>query len=129
MRLPIALALGWPDRVPGAAAVGRLDAGARAGRSNRSTTRRSPPSIWPGPPAAPVGCAPAVYNAANEELVAAFHAGHGRFLGIVDTFGDVLTNWLSNHHAPRGTRVPSRTSNMLQDWARARARAVIAQQS
>ena len=35
MRLPIALGLGWPDRVPGAAQPGRLDDGAAAGRSSR----------------------------------------------------------------------------------------------
>ena len=48
MRLPIALALGWPDRVPGAAPsvdwtqAQELDV--RAARRRR----RSPPSSWPG---------------------------------------------------------------------------------
>jgi 1-deoxy-D-xylulose-5-phosphate reductoisomerase len=73
--------------------------------------------------------APAVYNAANEELVAAFHAGHVSFLGIVDTVRDVLMDWLSNHHAAAGNPGTVEDVEYVQDWARARARAVIAQQS
>ena len=38
-------------------------------------------------PGAAGGTAPAVYNAANEECVAAFLAGRLPFLGIVDTVG------------------------------------------
>jgi 1-deoxy-D-xylulose-5-phosphate reductoisomerase len=36
------------------------------------------------------GTAPAAYNAANEEAVAAFLAGHLPFLSIVDTIAEVL---------------------------------------
>ena len=114
---------------PRCRAVGRLDAGRAAGRSNRSIPRRSRPSIWPGPPAAAGGMAPAVYNAANEELVAAFHAGHVPFLGIVDTVRDVLMDWLSNHHADAGNPGTVEDVEYVQGWARARARAAIAQQS
>jgi 1-deoxy-D-xylulose-5-phosphate reductoisomerase len=128
MRLPIALALGWPDRVPGAAlsvdwsqatswtfepldtdAFPAVDLARTAGRAG--------------------GVAPAVYNAANEELVAAFHAGQVSFLGIVDTVRDVLMDWLSNHHAVAGNPGTVEDVEYVQDWARARARAVIAQQS
>jgi 1-deoxy-D-xylulose-5-phosphate reductoisomerase len=70
-----------------------------------------------------------VYNAANEELVAAFHAGHVSFLGIVDTVRDVLMNWLSNQHADAGNPGTVEDVEYVQDWARARARAVISQQS
>jgi hypothetical protein len=52
MRLPIALGLGWPDRVPDArpAATGRRRP---PGSSCRSTTRRSPPYGWLVAPASP----------------------------------------------------------------------------
>ena len=75
MRLPIALGLGWPDRVPGAAPA--VD----------WTQRRRPGTFEPldddgvpgGRPGARGGCRggclPAVYNAANEEGVDAFLAG------------------------------------------------------
>ena len=47
MKLPIALGLGWPERIPGAArpATGRRP---RPGPSSRWTMRRSPRSSWPG---------------------------------------------------------------------------------
>ena len=74
MRLPIALALSWPERLPG---VARPATGARrrAGPSSRWTTRPFPRSSWPGRAGRLGGTAPAVYNAANEECVDAFHAG------------------------------------------------------
>jgi 1-deoxy-D-xylulose-5-phosphate reductoisomerase len=89
MKLPIALGLGWPERVPGAArpcdwttasswtfepldsdAFPAVELARRAGRLS--------------------GTAPAVYNAANEEAVEAFHAGALPFLGIVDVVAAVL---------------------------------------
>ena len=51
MRLPIALALGWPDRVPGRRAGRATGRTAARGRSSRSTTTRSPPSPRPRRPA------------------------------------------------------------------------------
>ena len=53
MRLPIALALAWPDRVPEAAAGGRLDARRTTGSCGRWTTRRSRPFGWPRRPDRP----------------------------------------------------------------------------
>ena len=60
---------------------------------------------------------PAVFNAANEECVAAFHAGKLSFLGIVDTVAQVV-----GEHAPGGD--PRDVEDVLaaEDWARARAR-------
>ena len=51
MKLPIALGLAWPERVPGVAHAVRLDRGRRPGSSSRSTTPRSRPSAWRGRPA------------------------------------------------------------------------------
>ncbi len=74
MLIPIALGLGWPDRVP--------DAAPAVDWTRPETweffpldTTRSRRSGWPGRPARRGGTAPAVYNAANEVCVAAFLAG------------------------------------------------------
>ena len=74
MKLPIALALGWPSRVPGAALAcdftHRLDLGVRAAGRGRLPGRRTRPAAGQGG-----GCLTAVYNAANEEAAAAFLDG------------------------------------------------------
>ena len=97
MRLPIALALGWPDRVPGAAAA--------CDWSTATTWEFEPLDDAAFPAvrlAREVGAAgrtyPAVYNAANEECVAAFHDRRLPFLGIVDTVAAVV----AAHEAPAG---------------------------
>ncbi|GAB3801467.1 hypothetical protein GCM10027605_18960 [Micromonospora zhanjiangensis] len=65
-------------------------------------------------------CRPAIYNAANEECVAAFVAGRLPFLGIVDTLERVLDA------APEFTE-PGTVEDVLaaESWARARAREII----
>src|SRR6478609_8403322 len=128
MRLPIALALAWPDRVPGAAPS--VDWSKATSWTFEPLDTEAFPAVDLARTAGGAGgVAPAVYNAANEELVAAFHAGHVSFLGIVDTVRDVLMDWLSNHHAAAGNPGTVEDVEYVQDWARARARAVIAQQS
>ena len=89
MRLPIALALGWPDRVPEAQppmdwtraqtlTFEPLDNEAfPAVELARSAGRRG-------------GTAPAVFNAANEEAVAAFLDGRLPFVRIVDLVAEVV---------------------------------------
>jgi 1-deoxy-D-xylulose-5-phosphate reductoisomerase len=121
MRLPIALALGWPERVPGAArpvdwtraqewtfepldtdAFPAVALAVRAGRAGR--------------------LAPAVYNAANEELVEAFHAGRITFVQIVDTLTAVVDQWLRDQDA--GSVNPGTVEDVerVEEWARAQAR-------
>ena len=75
MLVPISLGHGLAR--PGARRrdADRLDAGRGLALRARSTTRSSPPSGWPGPAGERGGTAPAVYNAANEVCVEAFHAG------------------------------------------------------
>ena len=89
MRLPIALGLGWPDRVPGAAAG--------CDWTTASTWEFLPlddeafPAVRLARAAGTAGgTAPAVYNAANEVAVAAFVEGRLPFTGIVDTLARVL---------------------------------------
>jgi 1-deoxy-D-xylulose-5-phosphate reductoisomerase len=124
MRLPIALALGWPDRVPGAAAS--VDWSAAQTWTFEPLDAKAFPAIDLAREAgAAGGCAPAVYNAANEELVAAFHDGAVGFLGIVDTIGDVLREWLDTRHADAGNPGTVEDVEHAEAWAHMRARAII----
>ncbi len=117
MLIPIALGLGWPDRVPDAA----------------------PPVDWTRPetweflpldeeafPAVGLarsageagGTAPAVYNAANEVCVAEFLAGRLPFVQIVPTVARVL----ATHGVPSEQRELSVDDVLAADaWARQEA--------
>ncbi|MFI9027266.1 1-deoxy-D-xylulose-5-phosphate reductoisomerase [Streptomyces sp. NPDC053560] len=122
MRMPIALALGWPERIPDAAPG--ID-------WTKAHTWEFFPLDQEAFPSVPLAChvgtlggtAPAVFNAANEECVDAFLKGGLPFTGIVDTVAEVV--------AEHGTPAPG-TSLTLSDvleaetWARARARELAA---
>lgn len=95
MKLPIALGLSWPDRVP--------DAAAGCDWSNPATWEFFPldevafPAVSLARRAGEYGrTGPAVFNAANEVCVDAFVAGHLGFLGIVDTVAAVLDEHLAD---------------------------------
>jgi 1-deoxy-D-xylulose-5-phosphate reductoisomerase len=123
MRLPIALALGWPDRVPGAAAG--VDWSTAQSWTFEPLDSDAFPAVDLARKAGGAGgCAPAVYNAANEELVDAFHAGAIGFLQIVDTVGIVLGEWLSDRHQQAGNPGTVEDVEQAEDWARGRARAL-----
>jgi 1-deoxy-D-xylulose-5-phosphate reductoisomerase len=89
MHLPIALALAWPQRLPGAA---------KAVDWSRASSWEFFPLDTDAFPAVDLcraagqrgGTAPAVLNAANEEMVAAFLAGRVPFPAIVDTVARVV---------------------------------------
>ena len=89
MHLPIALALAWPDRLPGAA---------KAVDWSAASTWEFEPLDAHAFPAVDLcreagsrgGTAPAVLNAANEEMVSAFLDGRVRFPAIVDTVARVV---------------------------------------
>ena len=64
------------------------------------------------------GTAPAVFNAANEECVAAFTEGRIPFSGIVDTVARVVSE-----HGGSGDRIAGLDDVLAaDDWARRRAR-------
>lgn len=89
MRLPIALGLGWPDRVAGVGAP--ID----WTRAHTWTFEPLDDEAFPAVALAKrVGSAggtyPAVFNAANEQAVAAFHAGAIGYLGILETVERVV---------------------------------------
>ncbi|WP_139982061.1 1-deoxy-D-xylulose-5-phosphate reductoisomerase [Nocardioides litoris] len=113
MLIPIALGLAWPDRVPDTA----------------------PPVDWTRPetweftpldddafPAVPLareagergGTAPAVYNAANEECVAAFRDGRLPFVDIVERVADVVRA----HDVPSGGTLTVDDVLAADAWAR-----------
>ena len=120
MRLPIALALAWPDRVPGAAAA--VDWTLAHNWELRPLDDEAFPAVRLAKEAGRAGrCRPAIYNAANEECVAAFVAGRLPFLGIVDTLERVLA-------AAPDFAEPGTVEEVLaaEAWARAQAQRMIA---
>ena len=123
MRLPIALALAWPERLPGAASgcdwttastweFGPLDESAfpAVALCKRAGERG--------------GTSPAVLNAANEECVGAFLEGRIPFLAIVDTVARVL----DEHEAGElpGNALSVADVLIAEQWARTRAHEVLA---
>ncbi|HOW94369.1 MAG TPA: 1-deoxy-D-xylulose-5-phosphate reductoisomerase, partial [Mycolicibacterium fallax] len=123
MKLPIGLALGWPDRVAGVAAP--------CDWSTASTWEFEPldHTVFPAVELArhagrTGGCLTAVYNAANEEAAAAFLAGRIGFPAIVATVAEVL------HAADAWSAQPATVEDVLdaQRWARERAQGAIAQE-
>ena len=90
MRLPIALGLGWPDRVPKAAKA--CDWSQATSWTFEPLDPVAFPAVDLAKDAAKQGSTfPAVFNAANEEAVQAFHSGRIRFTDIVDTVEAVLS--------------------------------------
>jgi 1-deoxy-D-xylulose-5-phosphate reductoisomerase len=119
MRLPIALALGWPDRIPDAAPA--LDWTRAHEWTLCPLDEQAFPAVALAKAAGQAGCCrPAIYNAANEECVAAFVARRLPFRSIVDTIERVLT--AAPDYAEPGT-----VEDVLaaEDWARATARQLI----
>ncbi|SLI14124.1 1-deoxy-D-xylulose 5-phosphate reductoisomerase [Mycobacteroides abscessus subsp. abscessus] len=116
MKLPIALALGWPDRVPGAAAACDF--------STASTWTFEPvdTEVFPAVELARQagqagGSVTAVYNAANEVAVQAFLDGRIRFPEIVRTVARAV------EAADRWRAEPETVEDVLaaDRWARGRA--------
>jgi 1-deoxy-D-xylulose-5-phosphate reductoisomerase len=117
MRIPIALALGWPDRVPDAAPA--VDwTGAHTWTFEPLDEEAFPAVPLARQAGAAGGTVPAVYNAANEECVSAFLAGQIPFAGIVDTVAQVV----SEHSDPAGKPVQLADVLAADSWARDRAR-------
>lgn len=116
MKLPIALALGWPDRVPGASAPCDF---------TQAHTWTFAPVDDEAFPAIAVardagtrgGSLTAVFNAANEVVAQAFLDGRTSFLAIVDTVAQVVADGAQWQAEPRDV------ADVLaaEEWARRRA--------
>ncbi len=125
MRMVVATALGWPERVPGAAAP--------CDWTQAATWEFFPLDDEAFPAvrlARQVGAAggtyPGVYNAANEECVDAFLAGDITFTDIVDTVGRVVDDWSQapeREHHPRDADLDRVLA--AETWARDRARRLL----
>jgi 1-deoxy-D-xylulose-5-phosphate reductoisomerase len=121
MRLPIALGLSWPRRVPDA--VPACDwTTAQTWTFEPLDDAAFPAVRLAREVGAAGGVAPAIYNAANEEAVAAFLAGRIAFTQIVDTVARVVEESVAE-----GLGNVDQLSDVLhaETSARARARALI----
>ncbi len=115
MRLPIALGLGWPRRVPGAAKP--CDWSSAVTWTFEPLDDEVFPAVRLAKQAAAQGSTfMAVYNAANEESVDAFHAGRIGFVDIVDTVAAVV----ADHAGSAELSVESVLA--AETWARTEAR-------
>jgi 1-deoxy-D-xylulose-5-phosphate reductoisomerase len=99
MRLPIALGLSWPERLPGVARPCDWT------QASSWTFEPLDDTVFPAVELARKaglvgGTAPAVFNAANEVCVDAFCSGDLDFSGIVDVVADVVDEHLAQPAAP-----------------------------
>ncbi|MCH0573274.1 1-deoxy-D-xylulose-5-phosphate reductoisomerase [Streptomyces sp. MUM 136J] len=122
MRGPIAIGLGWPERVPDAAPA--FDWGKASTWEFFPLDDEAFPSVNLARHVGELGgTAPAVFNAANEECVDAFLKGNLPFAGIMDTVIRVV----QEHGTPRtGTSLTVPDVLEAEAWARARARELTA---
>jgi len=123
MLIPIALGMAWPDRVP--------DAGPSVDWTKAATWEFFPldeeafPAVALARRVGAAGqCFPAVFNAANEECVAAFLYGSIRFVDIVDTVEQVVDEW-NDHPENNSSLLDVDTVLSAETWARRRARACL----
>jgi 1-deoxy-D-xylulose-5-phosphate reductoisomerase len=120
MLVPISLGMGWPDRVP--------DAETPIDWTKAADWRFEPldDEVFPAVTLARAagergGTAPAVYNAANEVAVDAFHEGRLRFPDIVATVSQVL----AAHDVPSKEHLTVDDVLAADAWARAEASELI----
>ena len=123
MRLPISLGLDWPNRVGG---VGQpIDWTVAASWDFEPLDEAAFPAVRLAKKVGRAGGTyPAVFNAANEQAVDAFHQGRLGFLGIVDLIERVV-----DAHDPEATSGGTITRGSLAEaerWARQAADRAIA---
>lgn len=119
MRLPIALGLAWPDRVPDA--IEPLDWTLACQWGFEPVDHVTFPAITVARDAAAASdLHPAVFNAANEECVDAFIGGRLAFIQIVDTVKRVLDGF------DAGATLSLDAVDDAEAWARRQARQLIA---
>jgi 1-deoxy-D-xylulose-5-phosphate reductoisomerase len=119
MRLPIALGLAWPERVPGA--IDGLDWSAATSWQFLPLDDQAFPAVALARRCGAAGSTyPAAYNAANEVCVEGFLSGRIRFTHIVDTVARVIDDL----DAPSG---PLTVDDVLSAdrWARDRAQQLV----
>jgi len=117
MRLPISLGLSWPDRVPG---VGKpIDWSHAQSWTFEPLDEAAFPAVALAKRVGMAGATyPAVFNAANEQAVMAFHAGRIGYLEIVDTIAKVV-----DAHEPGDLTLDGVLA--AESWARSTADAIL----
>ena len=136
MRLPIALGMSWPERVPGAAPA--CDWTQATAWTFEPVDHEAFAAVGLARRVGELGgTAPAVFNAANEAAVAAFLAGRIGFTDIVDTINTVVDRHVRGSQDNQDNPAAAlRTSAEVADsgvvlaadrWARAEAEQVWAQ--
>jgi 1-deoxy-D-xylulose-5-phosphate reductoisomerase len=121
MRLPISLALDWPNRVPGVGVP--LDWTTASNWEFEPLDDAAFPAVALAKSVGKAGGTfPAVFNAANEQAVHAFHAGRIGFLDIVDIIAEVV-----DKHEPGETSLAGVLE--AERWARATADTLIARRA
>jgi 1-deoxy-D-xylulose-5-phosphate reductoisomerase len=117
MKLPIALGLDWPHRIPGATTP--LDWTQSHQWTFEPLDEQAFPAVSMAKAVGKRGTTfPAVFNAANEQAVHAFHRGDLAFVNIVDVVGDVVEK-----HDPYEMSVAGVLA--AEEWARAEADRII----
>ncbi|MEO2135700.1 1-deoxy-D-xylulose-5-phosphate reductoisomerase [Microbacterium sp.] len=119
MRLPISLGLDWPHRIGGVGAP--LDWTRASSWGFEPLDEEAFPAVMLAKQVGRVGATyPAVFNAANEQAVDAFHEGRLSFPGILDTVQRIV----DMHEAP--STLSRETLAAAEAWARAAADEAIA---
>jgi 1-deoxy-D-xylulose-5-phosphate reductoisomerase len=117
MRLPISLGLGWPDRVPGVGVP--LDWTTASSWTFEPLDDEAFPAVQLAKRVGEAGSTwPAVFNAANEQAVTAFHEGRVGYLGILDTVERVVD-------AHDGDELSLESLREAEAWARREADALL----
>ena len=121
MKLPIALALGWPDRIPGASTP--LDFSRAHTWTFEPVDHQTFPAISVARAAGTAGgLRTAVFNAANEEAAPAFLDGRIGFTEIVDVVAETVAaadQWSSDPRDPDDVTA-------AESWARRHAATLVA---
>lgn len=116
MRLPIALGLDWPRRIP--EAVAPVDWTKAHEWQFLPLDTETFPAVNLAKQVAEAGSSyPVVFNAANEEAVDAFHEGKIGFLDIADAVAKIV-----DEHEPDTGDVTLESLEAAEAWARQRAR-------
>lgn len=119
MLVPIALGLGWPDRVPDAETP--IDWTKSADWRFEPLNDEAFPAVQLARRVGMAGSTyPAVYNAANEESVEAFHDRRINFTDIIETVQRVV-----DAHEPIGGELTVDDVLAAETWARAHAQDIL----
>lgn len=126
MLLPIALGLTWPHRIPGIAQP--CDWSQATEWTFEPLDNKAFPAVEMIKRAGQRGGTfPAVFNAANEEAVTAFHAGAIRFTDMIETTGRVLDEHANSSALAESGSLTLEAVLEAEAWARTRANEILGQ--